>query len=178
MWGLEKPPFHPLPQATLVQQQQHSIFKTSRIMKEKIVNERLATGIPWVHPFTPNLRCQHLYCCCCSLDGVHETNTLRQVSQGPWGLFAMEVSVAVLGTTFDDAGVLFPLYLKRDRISVKYFVAGVKESGIKWQFWKKCWNGNMLLSPPSGEETQNHPFLASCSKNKGECVWGFVEDKF
>lgn len=36
----------------------------------------------------------------------------------------------------------------------------------------------MLLSSPSGEKTQNHPFLASRRKNIEICVWGFIEDKF
>lgn len=92
----------------------------------------------------------------------------------------VEASVAALGTTFDGAGALFAsLYLERDRTSVKYFVAGVRDlSGITWQFWKKCWNGNTLLSSPSGEETQNHPFLASRGKDRGASAWGFVEDKF
>lgn len=67
----------------------------------------------------------------------------------------------------------FPLYIERDRISVKYFDAGVRENRFRWQFWKKFWNGNMLLSSPSGEETQNHPSLVSCRRNSGECVWGF-----
>jgi len=57
---------------------------------------------------------------------------------------------------------------------MKDFVAGVGESRIKWQFRKKCWNRNMLLSSPSGEETQNHSFLVSCRKNRRPCVWGFL----
>lgn len=161
---LGKPPLHPLPQATSVWQQQHSIFKRSRIMKEKTIKERLARGIPWVHLFSWSMSYQHLYWCCCSLDGVHQTNTLLQLRQSEYGLLALEM----LGTTYSGAGVLFLLYLEQDRTSVKYFGAGVRESRKTQQFWKKFWNGNTLLSSPSGEETQNHPFLAG---RTGECMF-------
>lgn len=100
-------------------------------------------------------------------------NALLQLRQSEYGLLALEM----LGIICSGAGVLFLLYLEQDRTSVKYFGAGVRESRITQQFWKKCWNGNMLLSPPSGEETQNHSFLASCRKNRRVCVQGFVEDK-
>lgn len=93
-------------------------------------------------------------------------NALLQLRQSEYGLLALEM----LGIICSGAGVLFLLYLEQDRTSVKYFGAGVRESRITQQFWKKCWNGNMLLSPPSGEETQNHSFLASCRKNRRVCV--------
>lgn len=58
-----------------------------------------------------------------------KTDTLSHATKEQWGWLAFVEAFAVLGTTFDDAGVLFPP-VPQVRTSVKYYIAGVRKRGI------------------------------------------------